>query len=342
MKTFTSFLFALLMTLPLFSQDVLFQDNFDDGISSSRWDVVEVGGTNVYNNAFDYVAAGIPAAPNGGGLGFKMAVNTVETGEFSEILAFPKGKEFKGEYVLKFDIWMNYTPGGSGTTEFGIFGVKKLNENVPADSGPEFAFSCDNGSSDDIRFYLDGSEVKFEDDSTLWAGPTQNGNDDNGPVYPYSDSYNGDAPGNQWLTCEIKVFSDSIFFDVNGTTWMHIANSQDDGNISIGLLDLWGSVADDKQFTIYDNVSVTKLTSSVLDFNDVNASIYPNPASETLNIEVEETSSFELVNSFGQVVYKSNVTNNSKIDVSNLSKGWYVARLINNSGKVAIKKVIIQ
>ncbi|HEB62404.1 MAG TPA: T9SS type A sorting domain-containing protein [Bacteroidetes bacterium] len=342
MKIFTTFLITFLVSFSLFSQNTLFEDNFDDGISSTRWNVGDVGGTNVSNLAFDYVAAGIPAAPNGGGLGFKMAVNTVEAGEFSEILAFPKDKEFKGEYLLKFDMWANYTVGGNGTTEFPIFGVKKQNTNVPADSGPEFAFSCDNGSSDDIRFYLDGAEIKFEDDSTMWAGPSQNDGNGEGGILPYSESYEGNTPGNQWLTVEIKVLSDSIYFSVNGVTWMHIANTQADGNISIGLLDLWGSVADDQQFTIYDNVSVTQLTSAVVDFSEINAVIYPNPAYETLNVDVEENSTFELVNSFGQVVHRSQVNGSSKIDISNLSKGWYVARLITNSGDVAIKKVIIQ
>jgi hypothetical protein len=271
-----------------------------------------------------------------------MAVNTVETGEYSQILAFPTGKEFKGDYILKFDMWMNFTPGGSGTTEFGLFGVKKLNQNIPADSGPEFSFACDNGSSDDIRFWLDGAEIKYEDDSTMWAGSGQNNGNGEGGILPYSEGYEGFVPGNQWLTIELTVTNDSIYFDMNGVTWMHIANTQADGNAMIGLVDLWGSVADDTQFTIYDNVTVTQLPSYVVDFGAVNASIYPNPAIDVLNIEVEENSIFELVNSYGQVVHKSNVTGNSSIDVSNLNSGWYIARLISNDGKVAMKKVIIQ
>ncbi|HHH54561.1 MAG TPA: T9SS type A sorting domain-containing protein [Bacteroidetes bacterium] len=343
MKIFTTFLITFLVSFSLMGQEVLFEDNFDDGIGSTRWDVGDVGGTNVSNLAFDYVGAGIPAAPNGGGLGLKMEVNTVEPGEFSQMAAFPKGKEFKGEFVFKFDVWLNYDPDGSGTTEFAFFGAKKQNTNLPSDSGVDFAFTGDNGSGDDIRFYVDGAEIKFEDDSTLWAGPMQNGNDDNGPVYPYSESYTGSTPGNQWLTVEVKVFSDSIFFDVNGTTWMHVANTQPDGNVMIGYMDIFSSVdPNGTQFGVYDNVSVTKLTNNVVDFNEINASIYPNPAVNTLNIDVEENSTFELVNSFGQVVHKSQVNGSSKIDVSNLSKGWYVARLITNSGDVAIKKVIIQ
>ena len=342
MKIFTTILITFLVSISLFSQNVLFEENFDDGAASARWNAYDIGGVNVYNLAFDYVGAGIPAAPNGGNLGFRLAVNTQEAGEFSEILAFPKDKKFEGEYVLKFDMYMSYTPGGSGTTEFGIFGVKKQNENLPADSGPEFGFSCDNGSSDDIRFWLDGTEIKYEEDSTMWAGPGQNDGNGEGGILPYSEAYEGNTPGNQWLTCEVKVFKDSIYFDVNGVTWMHIANTQDDGNISIGLLDLWGSVADDQQFTIYDNVSVTELKSGVLDFDDINASIYPNPVHGTLNIEVEENSTFELINSLGQVVLKRNVYNNDRIDVSNLNKGWYVARLINDKGQVATKKVVLQ
>lgn len=340
MKTFTSFLVMFIFTTTVFSQTIYFEDNFDDGISSENWDVFEIGGTNLYDLAFDYVAAGVPAAPNGGGLGFKMAVNTTEVGEYSQILGFPMGVSVKENYILKFDIWMNYTPDGSGTTEFGIFGVKKTNENIPADSGPEFGFACDNGSSDDIRFWLDGTEIKFEDDSTMWAGPMQNGNDDVGPVFPYSESYTGDTPGNQWLTVEIKVTSDSIFFDVNGTTWMHIANTQPEGNVMIGLLDLWGSVADDAQFTIYDNVSVTELTNKVVDFSTIDAKIYPNPTSDVINIEIDDNARFELINSFGQVVHASDVSGNSRVDISQFSSGWYFARLITSDGKVGVQKIL--
>ena len=69
--------------------------------------------------------------------------------------------------------------------------------------------------------------------------------------------------------------------------------------------------------------------------------IYPNPVTEYLNIQLTNElrlESIKLFNALGQLIKDSS---KSSIDVSNLNKGLYYARIETNKGK-ATKKVIIK
>jgi hypothetical protein len=71
-------------------------------------------------------------------------------------------------------------------------------------------------------------------------------------------------------------------------------------------------------------------------------SMYPNPASDVLNITVKNATSINIVNSLGQSVYNTNVTNsNQSINVSNLAKGIYFVEVNNKNNKLT-KKLIIK
>ena len=92
----------------------------------------------------------------------------------------------------------------------------------------------------------------------------------------------------------------------------------------------------------YGTVTVTA-TSSVEDRNKLNFSVYPNPASDRVTIQLPTTSvKSELViyDYTGRKV-KSNLSieNNTSIDVSNLSSGIYIFRVIS-SDKVGIQHFI--
>ena len=74
--------------------------------------------------------------------------------------------------------------------------------------------------------------------------------------------------------------------------------------------------------------------------------LYPNPASETVRIELTADNDFEckLISPQGAVVYSEMFdasTSNINLNVSNLPKGVYVLQLINNEG-VLTKKLIIE
>ncbi|RLD48061.1 MAG: hypothetical protein DRI94_13100, partial [Bacteroidetes bacterium] len=96
-------------------------------------------------------------------------------------------------------------------------------------------------------------------------------------------------------------------------------------------------------FTVFDNFMVK---SGALSVNDIKSSetakLYPVPATDVLNIIVNETSTFELINTVGQTVRSSMVEGKSTIGISNLSPGIYLARITSKNGQVEIHKILIK
>jgi hypothetical protein len=68
--------------------------------------------------------------------------------------------------------------------------------------------------------------------------------------------------------------------------------------------------------------------------NNINARVYPNPVSNYLNIECEESiNKLELYDAFGRIVIsQESVQNNTSIDVSNLANGIYILKLRTAEG----------
>jgi aminopeptidase YwaD len=77
--------------------------------------------------------------------------------------------------------------------------------------------------------------------------------------------------------------------------------------------------------------------------NDDDIRIYPNPANDFINIEIEngkeKAKSIEIINDLGVTVINSKFKN--KIDVSSLSSGLYLIR-INFEDYIHTEKVIIE
>ena len=79
----------------------------------------------------------------------------------------------------------------------------------------------------------------------------------------------------------------------------------------------------------------------ITDFDLGNFRLYPNPASNIINIEFKNSSEIKKIfiyNSLGQLIIEENQT---KIDVSKYSKGLYFIEITSSNGK-AIKKFIIE
>ncbi len=73
-------------------------------------------------------------------------------------------------------------------------------------------------------------------------------------------------------------------------------------------------------------------------------SLYPNPASNSLNVEIKFNSSYDLLieNNLGQVVYQSKYnTGNKKINTDKFTKGFYNVRIETFNGR-SNKKIIIE
>ncbi|MCB6057723.1 leucine-rich repeat protein, partial [Flavobacterium psychrophilum] len=69
--------------------------------------------------------------------------------------------------------------------------------------------------------------------------------------------------------------------------------------------------------------------------------IYPNPASEILNIALQEGLQLEKVNFYNTLGQLIKTTNHSEINVSSFAKGNYFVEVMTNQGK-ATKTIIIQ
>jgi hypothetical protein len=117
--------------------------------------------------------------------------------------------------------------------------------------------------------------------------------------------------------------------------WIMTSDTAADGQIlTAGMM----SKIDDILFTATNNTGINNFSRE-----NINLSIYPNPASDLLTIESEKTfKSLEIINMEGQQVYsKCSVTNFSEINLLNLPKGQYFIRLNYNDG-VVTKKVIVK
>ncbi len=100
---------------------VLFSDDFETD-SSALWKVNLADPRNGFVDfAWDYSTVGVPAAPGGGGTkGMRMRCgNTIISQDGLSVS--PLGKNFAGDYRLKFDMWINYNgpmpDGGPGSTQ---------------------------------------------------------------------------------------------------------------------------------------------------------------------------------------------------------------------------------
>ncbi len=290
---------ALLSSPLLPAQTVLFSDNFDTD-TSANWTVTEGSGNGIPDYAvffaFDYltntftrngVTGTIPPAPNGGGKGVKMYVNKNDaTAATAAVSIYPNGQNFGDDYALKFDMWLNYNGpafGGTGSTEFGTFGINHLGTGVTWDNagtigdGVWFAVTGEGGAAGDYRAYAG---------YTRWTGQLGGFLDRNGDLVYEEEVIDGEqvlsqlfpspqfetpgAPGKQWVQVEIRQRTNE--FAQHVTTWLMngyviaehtLADSGGSisGNIMLGNMDVYSSIADPKQdnFVIYDNVRVISL-----------------------------------------------------------------------------------
>lgn len=93
----------------------------------------------------------------------------------------------------------------------------------------------------------------------------------------------------------------------------------------------------------YDNISlIKKQTASVDDVFTSKTAIYPNPASQFVNISSElEINKVDIYNLLGKKVMTTDTLNNNVLEVSNLSSGIYMMKLVSGN-LVASKKLIIK
>ncbi|WP_299675471.1 T9SS type A sorting domain-containing protein [uncultured Dokdonia sp.] len=118
---------------------------------------------------------------------------------------------------------------------------------------------------------------------------------------------------------------DSVSLSSDGTTVAIGAPSNDGNGVNAGHV---------RVFNLSDVLSTEEVLQSQF-------SIYPNPTSTSVTIQIDQNNILEKVtiyNNLGQLIKTSIETT---IDTSNLSKGMYILELTTNQGK-ASKKLIIE
>ena len=147
-----------------------------------------------------------------------------------------------------------------------------------------------------------------------------------------------------------KIYKNGVLLSTAALT----VNTQNNNNIfTLGLTEqgaqnYFNGVIDDLKIYNYaiSDTDITSLytnnTLTTESFNSKNlqATMYPNPTSDTFNIEMEnEVKLVEIFSLQGQKVMSSNSKN---VTVSNLSKGIYLVRIEDENNAVATQKLIIK
>jgi hypothetical protein len=156
----TSSTALLTVTLPPTLERV-FADNFDAN-TAANWTVNRSSTDTRVTFNYNYAADGIPAAPHSSGTtrGVKFEANMVN-GTAAAINISPVGRNFMGDYRLRFDMWINangpFPLGGNGSTEHLTAGV--------ATAGNRVQWTGAGSTADGHWFAVDG-EGQASDTST--------------------------------------------------------------------------------------------------------------------------------------------------------------------------------
>ncbi|QNN20848.1 hypothetical protein HED60_00710 [Planctomycetales bacterium ZRK34] len=219
--------------------------------------------------AFDYIAAGIPLAPNStagdtGGLLF--TVND-SAGEADHIAAFNNTSITATNYRLQVDMYMRVEIGQSGSTEMAHVGVAGSSSDyisifTPVVTNGHFiSITGEGGSSSDYRHSVPSiAAVPSGDSSYLDPAQTTNAS---GTLYQSlfpSTDFPG-SPGNVWTTLTIDVTPTTVTYSLDGTPIIQATTEVSSGLISLGYTDPFTSVG--PHYVIYDNLSVTEISGAV-------------------------------------------------------------------------------
>ncbi len=71
-----------------------------------------------------------------------------------------------------------------------------------------------------------------------------------------------------------------------------------------------------------------------------NISLFPNPSSRFLNVEAISNSSFEIINSQGQIVMSGALENKDQVSLEGLDAGVYIIRLESDKGLIGEKRFV--
>lgn len=281
-----------------------FSDTFETN-SASRWNLFTSSTDYTTNWAIDYstqtyvtngVTSFIPTAPSGTGThGLKVTCNKNDgTAATSALSLYPKGLTFSGDYILRFDAWVNYAggPGGTnGSTEFASCGLNHTGTRVDwaggsASDGLFFTWAGDGATGgDDYRAYQGAGAaaptlLSFANSGMSASGATRDHYSD--PFFQslfHSPAFETQgASGKHWIKCELAHINKNIYFQINGQLVAQRTNTTTytSGAAMIGYMDPFASISSVPQdnYGIFDNVRVYVAATAPV--------VTSQPASQTL------------------------------------------------------------
>ena len=329
----------------------LFSDNFDS--LAAPIVTTNTGVTNGYNLKFNAVAGpvdfkaifgfdystvtyptNVPSAPHSSGTtkGLYLTANKDSIGSVAAVNLYPVGQSFSGNYMLQFDLWINY--GRTATTEHTLFGINHSGQftnqiTMEGSDGLFFAVDGDGGSSStsatarDYSMFQGGGTplaptLLTTANATFGPAPVLGANFDNNDLgfrnlFPV-EAVNGFSTvvgscGLRWVTVQVLQKDALITWMLNSNIVAQYTNNTayTSGNIMLGYNDTFASIGDSNNFAIIDNISVTPLAPSIV----------LQPASQT--ISVSNSAAFSLIaTSNAPLTYRwqgngTNLIDNSRI-----------------------------
>jgi hypothetical protein len=355
--------------------ETFFLDNFDTN-SAALWTVSSSSADTRVTFNYNYATNGILSAPHSTGgttRGIKFEANMTLSNR-AAICVSPTGKNFTGDYDLRFDMWINangpFPAGGRGSTQHATAGV--------GTTGNKVQWATNGSIADGTWFAVDG-EVQAGNgiigDFMAFVGPTQQttnsgvyaaGTDGNarqgshpyyaapfpqGQTAPASQNQTGQmaagAVGFKWRDVVIRKTGTKVEWFIDGTKIAGITNGIfNGGNIFVGYWDGFISISDNLQlsFGLLDNVRVERMTEAV--FPAIVAQPQNKTAIEGTNVTFT-VSATGTTNLFYQWKFDginiSNATASSFTitNVQTLNEGEYSVVVSNIAGKVTSSNALL-
>lgn len=160
------------------------------------------------------------------------------------------------------------------------------------------------------------------------------GNDDNGNFSGHTRIYQKTSDSWYQVQNTINGASSGILSGYS------ISLSSEGTTLAIGAINSNNNGTNSGDVNIYSIDTTISSNLNSLSFNSASFSIYPNPTSEYLNIDLQQNLTLKNVNFYNNIGQLVKTTSNPSIDLSDLSKGNYFVEIVTNQGK-AIKNLII-
>lgn len=159
--------------------------------------------------------------------------------------------------------------------------------------------------------------------------------------FPFNIAIGGSIDGtpiNQWLS--VNPEDGSIAADGSQTIAVSVnSNSMSNGETHTAKLHCFSSDFDNRKVIVPVSLSVTEV--AVNEHNQIEVSVYPNPATDAIRISSDQILQIEIFNLMGQKVFEQSC-NDSHVIISttNLPSGTYMVNVTTTAGKTSRKVVV--